>query len=137
MGTHTHSQTRALGRQASPISIPSVSLEATGVILSLLNISVTSLCQQQATSASASRAHSESPTLEARIKEFPDDEASSIMSFHSPSCTVHTPITSFTNSGGSKASSDVKGKTSTTSSSTPKPDLTSKLDSDGKLTSDE
>ena len=38
------------------------------------------------------------------------------------------------NSGGSKASPDVKGKTSTTTSSTPKPDLMLKLGSDGKLT---
>ena len=48
-----------------------------------------------------------------------------------------TPATSSMNSGGFKASPDVKGKTSTTTSSTPKPDLTSKLGSDGKLTSDE
>ena len=48
-----------------------------------------------------------------------------------------TPTTSSMNSGGSKASPDVKGKTSTSSSSTLKPDLTSKLGSDGKLTSDE
>ena len=40
------------------------------------------------------------------------------------------------NSGGSKASPDVKRKTSTTSS-TPKPDLMLKLGSNGKLTSDE
>ena len=48
-----------------------------------------------------------------------------------------TPATSSMNSGASKASSDVKGKTSTSTSSTPKPDLISKLGSDGKLTSDE
>ena len=47
-----------------------------------------------------------------------------------------TPTTSSTNSGGSKASLNVKGKT-TTSTSTPKPDLMSKLDSNGKLTSNE
>ena len=41
------------------------------------------------------------------------------------------------NSSGSKTSPNVKGKTSTTSSSTPKPDLTLKLGNDSKLTSDE
>ena len=54
-----------------------------------------------------------------------------------PSKSNKTPTTSSTNSGGSKASPDVKGKTSTSTSSTPKPDLTSKLGSDGKLTSNE
>ena len=48
-----------------------------------------------------------------------------------------TPVTSFMNSSGSKASPNVKGKTSTFTSSTPKPDLMSKLGSDDKLTSDE
>ena len=48
-----------------------------------------------------------------------------------------TPATSSTNSSGSKASPNVKGKTSTTTTSTPKPDLMSKLGSDGKLTFDE
>ena len=41
------------------------------------------------------------------------------------------------NSGGFKASPNVKGKASTSTSSTSKPDLMSKLDSDDKLTSDE
>ena len=54
-----------------------------------------------------------------------------------PSKSDKTPAMSSTNSGGSKASPDVKGKTSTSTSSTPKPDLTSKLGSDGKLTFDE
>ena len=53
-----------------------------------------------------------------------------------PSKSNKTPATSSTNSGGSKASPDVKGKTSS-SSSTPKPDLTLKLGSNSKLTSDE
>ena len=54
-----------------------------------------------------------------------------------PSKSDKTPTTSSMNSSGSKASPDVKGKTSTPSSFTPKPDLTSKLGSDGKFTSNE
>ena len=54
-----------------------------------------------------------------------------------PSKSNKTPATSSMNSSGSKASPDVKGKTSTTTSSTPKSDLTLKLGSDRKLTSDE
>ena len=54
-----------------------------------------------------------------------------------PSKSDKTPTTSSMNSGGSKASPDVGGKTSTTTSSTPKSDLMSKLGSDSKLTSDE
>ena len=46
-----------------------------------------------------------------------------------------TPATSSMNSGDSKASSNVKGKTPTTTSATPKPDFMLKLGSDGKLTS--
>ena len=44
-----------------------------------------------------------------------------------PSKSNKTPATSSMNSGGSKASPNVKGKTSTTTSTTSKPDLTSKL----------
>ena len=137
-------------------------LEATGMILSPLNNSVTSLRQQQATSASASRAHAESPTPETYIKERPDGEASPATSFHSPPCSIHTSTLAFhlqgyslgthimhsqtgaaneqpptsPHSGGSKASSNVKGKASTTSSTsaTLKSDLLLKSGSDGKLT---
>ena len=48
-----------------------------------------------------------------------------------------TPAISSTKSRGSKASLNVKGKTSSTTSSTPKPDLMLKLGSDSKLTSNE
>ena len=54
-----------------------------------------------------------------------------------PSKSDKTPATSLMNSGGSKASPNVKGKTSTTTSSTLKPDFMSKLGSDSKLTSNE
>ena len=54
-----------------------------------------------------------------------------------PSKSDKTLATSSMNSSGSKASPNVKGKTSTTITSTPKPDLMSKLGSDSKLTSDE
>ena len=138
MGTCTCSQTCALGTQAfsrfNPLSLFGSNWRDPE---SAKHFHDFSLCQQQATSASASGAHAESLTPEACIEEHPDGEASPVTSFHSPPHSVHTPTTSSTNSGGSKASPDVKGKTSTSTSSTSKPDLMSKLGSNGKLTSDE
>ena len=93
MGTCTHSQTHALSTQASPC-FNSLSLFGSNRCdpESADHFCGFSLHQQQATSASASRACAESPTLGARIKECSDSEASPGMSFHSPPCSVHTPI---------------------------------------------
>ena len=93
MGTHTCSQTHALGTQVSPHFNPLSLFESDRCDPeSAKHFCGFSLLQQQATSASASKACTESPTLGACIKEYSDSEASPIMSFHSSPYSVHTPI---------------------------------------------
>ena len=92
MGTRTCSQTHALGTQASPCFNP-LSLFGSNQCdpESAEHFHGFSLRQQQATSASASGACTESPTPGAHIEECPNGEASPAMSFYSPPCSVHTP----------------------------------------------
>ena len=92
MGTRTRSQTHALGTQASPRFNP-LSLFGSNQCdpESAEHFRGFSLRQRQATSASASGAHPESPTPGACIEERPDGEASPATSFHSPPRSVHTP----------------------------------------------
>ena len=92
MDTHTHSQTCALSTQASPHFNP-LSLFGSNQhdSESAEHFRGFSLHQQQATSASASGAHTESLTPGACIKECPDGEASPVTSFHSPPHSIHTP----------------------------------------------
>ena len=92
MGTRTRSQTHALGTQASPRFNP-LSLFGSNRRdpESAEHFHSFSLHQQQATSASASRAHPESPTPGACIEERLDGEAFPAMSFHSPPCSIYTP----------------------------------------------
>ena len=93
MGTHTHSQTCALGIEASLhfnlLSLFESNWYASESIEQFCSFSIH---QQQAISASASKTHAESLTLGAYIEKCPDGKASPTISFHSPPCSIHTPI---------------------------------------------